>query len=403
MTITFETYASEVWKILIELSPWLLFGFLIAGVIDFVFPAHRIKKWLGHNTSSSVWVAALMGIPLPLCSCGVVPAALALRRRGASKGATISFLVTTPQSGVDSIMATWGLMGWPFAVLRTFFTLVTGILAGLSVTLFCNEQNPSTIKEETSVEDQQSSIIIRFLKPGWNILESIYTSLAVGILLAAIVSLIPLDYLISKEIASGFMGIVILAFVGLPLYVCATASIPLALAFHHQGGFSLGAIFVFLLVGPATNVATALIVKKEIGTRSFLTYLSSIFTVGVAAGYTINHIQLILPELVKSPVGHSHDNIIHTISAYFLSALLVFLFAKKFLFRFKSKATDNANLLEVKGMTCEHCRSSVVQAIETVPGISNVQVDLNKGIASFDGEKLDQVKEAILKAGFSTP
>jgi uncharacterized membrane protein YraQ (UPF0718 family)/copper chaperone CopZ len=399
-----EKYPSAVWEIFLELSPWLIFGLLIAGLIDFVLPGYRIKKWLGKNNSSSVWLAALVGMPLPLCSCGVVPAALALRRRGASRGATVSFLISTPQSGVDSIAATWGLMGWPFAVLRTIFTLVTAIIAGLSVNIFCkSESDDNTSEEEETNRAPTGSFIKRLVLPGWQILESIYKSLIIGILLAAMVSFLPIEEWVPLEVARGFFGLLILALIGIPLYICATASIPLALAFMHHGGFSLGAVFVFLLVGPATNMATALIVKKEIGGRAFITYLLSIFFVGLGAGTLINLMQL---EIPKKMAEHEHGTAwdkVNEVAAILLVSALSYLLLRRLFFRRKEIMVEDSFEIKVNGMTCAHCRRSVTEAIEALPETTHVFVDLEKGSASVKGGSLLEIKEAINKAGFEAP
>jgi copper chaperone CopZ/ABC-type transport system involved in multi-copper enzyme maturation permease subunit len=313
-----------------------------------------------------------------------------------------SFLISTPQSGVDSIAATWGMMGWPFAVLRTFFTLVTAIIAGLSVNLFCKEEESEKNSDNTAtVSAPQGSLLKRFFLPGWQIMESIYTSLIIGILLAAIVGFLPIHEWVSLEVAGGFYGLLILALLGIPLYICATASIPLALAFMHQG-FSWGAVFVFLLVGPATNMATALIVKKEIGGRAFVTYLFSIFFVGLAAGALINFIQLDLP---KNTPGHQHLPLggLHEIAAYLMSATVIFLFLRRFFFKKKEVRIENSFEIKVEGMTCAHCQRSVTEAIEALPETTHVFVDLEKGYASVKGASLEDVKAAVNKAGFRAP
>lgn len=390
------SYPAAVVDVLVDLAPWLLLGLVLAGVIEWVLPASKVLSWLGAGRRFAVLRAALLGVPLPLCSCGVVPVALALRRRGAGRAATVSFLVTTPQSGADSIAATWGLMGAPFAIARSVLTFVTGLAAGWAVQWVDPEPQSASLKIDA--EEKTEGLLRRVFSPGWSILVSIHGSLILGILLAAAVSVAVPDGAVTGALA-GMAGLLVMVALALPLYVCATASIPLAMQFVDKG-FSPGAAFVFLLVGPATNFATALIVRREIGGRAMAAYLSAITFFGLGAGLAIDALKIPLAGAMTSH-RHASGGTLEALSASLLAGGLVFLWLNHLFSQREDLMSEH--VLTVEGMTCDHCRRTVEKAVGSVPGADNISVDLSSGQVGFDGADPEPVKRAIRDAGFDTP
>ncbi|MDE5959958.1 MAG: permease, partial [Muribaculaceae bacterium] len=120
-------FLATFWAMLCEMAPYLLLGFLFAGMLHAFLPASFYNRHLGRPGFWSVAKAAMFGVPLPLCSCGVIPTAMSMRRQGASRAATVSFLISTPQTGVDSILATGSLLGWPLALIRPIAAFATAL------------------------------------------------------------------------------------------------------------------------------------------------------------------------------------------------------------------------------------------------------------------------------------
>jgi hypothetical protein len=295
------------WGILNESSPYLLLGFIIAGLLKAFIPDSLIKKQLGGKGPGSVIKAALFGIPIPLCSCGVIPAAIGLRKQGASKGATTSFLISTPETGVDSIAITYALLGPVYAIFRPVAAFFSAVVAGLLENLFdkddveapvvaeavpkaccsscgCAAQELHTNTKATPVfERVRESIKYAF----GDLLADIGMWLLIGIVLAAIITYAVPDDFFSGFLSNNFVSYLIMLAVGIPLYICATASTPLAAALILKG-VSPGAALIFLLAGPATNMATITVVGKTMGRKSLIIYLSSIAATSLVSGYILD-------------------------------------------------------------------------------------------------------------------
>src|SRR6056297_3622133 len=154
MLIYIEEYFSELWFLVLEMAPWLLLGLIFAGILKVYFPQRHIDKYLGKSNFRSAFNASMLGIPMPLCSCGVIPTGISFYRNGASKGASNSFLISTPQTGVDSILATYSMLGWPFAVLRPVVAFVTGIAGGLFTNFFVKREKKgsSPVSRDISID-----------------------------------------------------------------------------------------------------------------------------------------------------------------------------------------------------------------------------------------------------------
>ena len=307
-----------------EMAPYLIFGFAIAGLLHVLIRKEQVQRLLGKPGLGAVFKACLIGVPMPLCSCSVIPVAAALHKSGASRGATAAFLSSTPQTGVDSMLATYSLMGGLFATVRVVVAFVSGIVTGFLIELFCNNRvednappsspasslsptltpNPqSTPSKITSmsmiktpqvsalkpqVSSPQPSRLSTALRYGFiNLPADLAVALLVGLALAGLITtLLPPD-LISGPISTGPLAFLLATVISLPLYICATASIPMAYALM-AAGLSPGAALIFLIAGPATNTATVISLWKMLGHKATLIYLGSLIVIAWIAGWLLN-------------------------------------------------------------------------------------------------------------------
>lgn len=293
-------WLSAFWQISLEAAPFLVVGFTIAALLLRYVPARFIVRMLGTGKIRATATAAAVGIPLPLCSCSVIPTALALRKKGASKGATLAFLISTPETGVDSILITYGLLGPILAVVRPVAAAVSALGAGLALEVFSPSESPgpqmqsaeglpkppndaaSCCHAETIdlPEEKPRSLTQSFLM----VFDDVASWLLIGLILSAIVAVsIPDDWMPSGFI-DGWGSYAAAIAIGIPMYVCASASTPLAAVLMAKGMLSAGSALVFLLVGPATNLGTIGIVGKILGKRAVVVYLSMIAGVALLFG-----------------------------------------------------------------------------------------------------------------------
>ena len=403
-----EIFILELWGLTKDMSPYLLLGFLIAGVLSVVISPASVQKNLGGKGLFPIVKASLFGIPLPLCSCGVIPVATSLYKHGANRSATTSFLISTPQTGVDSILVTYSLLGPIFAIFRPIAALLAGIVGGLAVELADNGSE-SNIKPAKDADNGDKSIFRRIYEYGFiSLPQDIGKPLILGIVVAAMISLVIPDDFFASYLGTGFMGLIIIMFAGIPIYVCATASVPIALALMNIG-LSPGAAFVFLMTGPATNAATISTVWKILGKKTAFIYLAAVSGCSLVAGLVIN--------LFSSEIGlhiHSHDHWMMptwlqiTSSVLLLSILVNSLLRLYFPTMFKRKnaieSREAGLVFSVSGMTCNHCVNSVTNAISEIKNVSNVDVELNSGEAKISGRniKIEDVVDAITSSGYST-
>lgn len=313
LVVTYLTgIARETWLILNDSAPWVLFGFSIASLLKAFLPAQLVASQFGGKGLGSIIKAALFGIPLPLCSCGVVPAAISLRRQGASRGATTAFLISTPETGVDSIAISWALLDPLMTVFRPVAALFTAIIAGfiesrtIDNTLALPEEKPRVVgaccpscaekahHEADPEEEEKKSAWVR-LKEGFGysfgeLFSDIGRWLLGGILIAGVIAFaVPDDVLSGTVFGRGIIPMLIMLVVGLPLYVCATSSTPIAAALVMKG-LSPGAALVFLLSGPASNAGTIMVVAKFLGRKSAFIYVVTIAVVSLIMGGILDYI-----------------------------------------------------------------------------------------------------------------
>lgn len=314
----------EVVYLITGMSPYLLLGFLLAGLMHAFVPGKFYTKYLSRKSFRSVLNAALLGIPLPLCSCGVIPTAMSLRKEGASKGAVVSFLIATPQTGVDSIIATFSLMGLPFAIVRPIAALFTAIFGGVIVDkaepekkCCCHSEEKNTEEhsccchshkeeaehvchchsEEKKAEDGCHSHKSFFTKikealtyAYVDMMEDIGKWLVIGLVVAAAITvLVPTEYFAVFQ-GNTLASMLLVLCIAMPMYLCATGSIPIAVALMMKG-LTPGAALVMLMAGPACNFASMLLIRRSLGLRTMLVYILSIVLGAVAFGYLIDMLQ----------------------------------------------------------------------------------------------------------------
>lgn len=363
-------------KLLLELPPWLLLGLLLAGVIHVFISRHAILRWLRKDNLASVSTSAAMGIPLPLCSCSVVPVVAEMRHKGASRSACMSFLITTPETGVDSILITNALFGWVAAIVRPFVSFVTAVVAGVSsVGLLkkepsqesiakpqsscqveddcCDEEKhdflvpaeqdchvsisqlgnatvntfaqikekisswrrpepamtaPSTGEIESSPRLTLGRIAKHVFRYGFvDIADDILTAMLIGIILGAVITFAVPEGIMDSSYAT-WLQYPAMLLMGVPLYICASASTPIAAAWVLKG-VSPGAALIFLMTGPATNTTTIAMILKQFGARFATIYVSSVVLVTTLFGIALDVLIFLTGFEIFAVAGHEHEDI----------------------------------------------------------------------------------------------
>ena len=324
-----------------ESAPFLLLGMFIAGMINHWIPRVWVEKTLGSK--SSILTAALIGAPLPLCSCSVIPVAIGIRRSGASKASTASFLVATPETGVDSIGITYALMGPIMAIARPIAAIVSAIVAGLLVLWFGRQDNalePEPQDKTTSscchkTSAAPSSMIEKtkavFVFGYGQLLRDFMLWFLIGIFFAALVTtLVPVGFL--NQYAQGIWAMLVVVLISIPMYVCATASTPIAVGLL-LSGITPGAALVFMLTGPATNIATLMLIKNELGKRELGLYLLAIISSALISGIILDMLFKQFDWQMQLSHGEHSDmiGILYQGSALVLAGLIVYQLQKMLL------------------------------------------------------------------------
>ncbi|MBW6457960.1 MAG: permease [FCB group bacterium] len=399
------------------MAPYLLLGFLIAGILKYSFRPGRLKYYLGGANFRSVFYASLLGVPMPLCSCGVIPTGIGLYRSGASKGAAQSFLISTPQTGVDSILVTYSLLGLPFAIIRPIAAFLTGIFGGL-VTNKVEGEKPHEYANGNGEEDipRGWKKIPAILKYAFvDFMADIAKWLAIGILIAALMALIIPDDFFLQYLSNPYLSMLVMLVASIPLYVCATSSVPIA-AVLIMKGLSPGAALVFLMAGPATNAATISVIGNTLGKKSLFVYLTTIIIGSFAGGIILDNFMPASWFRVMIGGGH-HQHLLPGWlmigSAVILSALILYSLINKMIMKFGGKNLPAAScempdkgpekelLVHIKGMTCSHCVANVEKSLSSLDGVIKVVVDLTEGSARVSGQvETKQITETIKQLGY---
>ncbi|SDF10606.1 hypothetical protein SAMN05216518_10338 [Bacteroidales bacterium KHT7] len=425
----------EIIHLINEMSPYLLLGFLLAGLMHSFIPGWYYTKFLAKKSFKSVINAALFGIPLPLCSCGVIPTAMSLRKEGASKGAVASFLIATPQTGVDSIIATFSLMGLPFAIVRPIAALLTAVFGGAMVntTDDCKEKPVETSgkhndhKHEGFIDKLREALEYAYIE----MMEDIGKWLVIGLVIAGLITVFVPAEMFAIFNGNTLASMLLVLCIALPMYLCATGSIPIAVALMMKG-LTPGAALVLLMAGPACNFASMLVIRKVLGVRTLITYLASIIVGSIAFGYMIDYLQyngivdflehltyqqacctegdgwfewactilmilmlinaIVLPKLGlrKAHHCHCHDGHHHDEDSCSCGCE-------------SDECHSEQNVVKyiVEGMNCNHCRMNAEKALQQVEGVESATVDLASKEAVVKGSATEeQLKQAIEAIGF---
>ena len=405
----------EIWSLCLQMSPFLLMGMFVSGLISIYVDSRLILKHIGSKNFLSILKSTVLGIPVPLCSCGVIPVAATLRDSGASKGSTVSFLVSTPQTGVDSIFLTYGMLGPVFALFRPLAAFVSGIFSGMVINSFDDDTHHHLPDPDDAPNDKKplierlySGLSYGFLTLPSDIVVPLFQGLIVA---AAIAIIIPPDFIAENFSSHSYIMLFMMLAVSLPIYVCATASIPIAVALMAKG-VTAGAVFVFLMAGPATNASSIAVVKNILGRKTMVHYLFLISSTAIVFGFILDSfITIGLPAVSSSSHIHADDSYI----SLFFTILFVLILLNAYIYKRKGempKTDESENVIDssqnrlsirVDGMTCSHCKESVESAVYSCSGVESASVDLLKGLVFVIGSELDEgaIKDKIKSRGFS--
>ena len=402
----------EIINLVNSMAPFLLLGFLLAGIMHAFIPGKLYQKHFGQPTFKSVIYSTLLAIPLPLCSCGVIPTAMSLRREGASRGSVISFLIATPQTGIDSILATYSMMGLPFAIVRPIAALVTALFGGQLANVIehhgglKNEKTPkpagvsNETDEETKSFIQKIGIALRYAYV--DMMEDIGKWLAVGLIIAGLITVYVPNEFFQQFAGNTPLSILIVLLFAIPMYLCATGSIPIAIALMMKG-LTPGAALVLLMAGPAVNVASMLVIQRVMGTRTLMIYISSIVGGAILFAFGVDYLFpkgfFTDPLVANSVCAHGTVATFQWICTGVLTLLLLNALIRRYFVSNKScscQISKNsaqscafngpAQVMFIEGMKCNHCKANAEKALQGVEGVKQVDIDLTAGTATVQGQ-----------------
>lgn len=407
-----QGFSTSLLNVVCEMAPYLLLGFLIAGVLHVFVPQRFYANYLSRSNKLSVVWAALLGVPLPLCSCGVIPTAIGLRNEKASKGAIASFLIATPQTGIDSILATFSLMGLGFAIIRPVAALVTGICGGLLVNWLVREDDAKD-ESAASCQVERGNRLWRVLKYAYyDMLRDIGLRLLVGLVVAALIQVAVPDEFFLQFGSQPLLQMLVILVIAVPMYICSTGSIPVATALMMKG-LSPGAALVMLMAGPAVNLASILVVNKAMGRRFTSVYLMTIVGFAVLFGLLLNAAGSSLFALHSSLVAPHGDCCMSTsaqpspfklVCATVLTLLIIFALMMKLFSKFTAKKPldPDVTVYRVEDMHCSHCEAAVVRAVEEVAGVEKAKASASANTLTVKGSATEEaVRAAVEGIGYT--
>ena len=404
-------------NILNEMSPYILLGFLIAGILHVFVNEQTLTRHLSGKGWKPVLKAAAIGVPLPLCSCGVLPTAVSLRRQGASPGATTSFLIATPQTGVDSIAATYSLLGLAFALIRPIAALTGAVFGGMAVGRFVPEDASKAEKSAVSgccVSSERPMAFHKKLamsvKYGFvDMIDNMGKWLVIGLVIATLITVFVPDSFFVGFREYPLIAMIVVVLIAVPMYICATGSIPIAMSLMLKG-LTPGVAFVLLMAGPAANFASIVILNRTMGKKATFIYVASVVATAILFGLVIDYLLpagwFSLHAMTSAHCHHLHLGWFETTCSVLLALLVIFSAIKLTVIKNKRnkntiKAENMDNTFQITGMNCMHCRASVEKAIMGVEGVEKVDVDLSTGTAQVEGNfDSEKVIEAVKLAGF---
>ncbi|MBN2509767.1 MAG: permease, partial [Spirochaetales bacterium] len=411
-----NTFRGELVTLFLDMAPYIMLGTTIAGILHVAIRKSFVARHAGSGNWLSVVKASLFGVPLPLCSCGVIPTATYLKNAGASKPAVVSFLISTPQTGIDSMIATYGLMGPFMAVFRPITAFIAGITGG-TIAHFSEKSGKTpgtpreihTGKDEPSVQGFFPKLRNMAAYAYFEFIDDIAVNFVIGLAAAALISMaIPDDYFAGRAISQGLPGMLLMVLIGIPMYICSTSSIPIALALMMKG-FSPGAAFVFLMAGPATNAASLSVITKVLGKKQTLLFIGSIIVTSLSGGLILDGIiSLTGYNLMADIPAHAHGG--ETVFSWFMTGvslvflgLLIFVLIRRVVKRTAHRHTAEERpvtaagitVLNISGMSCRSCAATAQDAISRVDGITDAEVNIETGQARIKG---DFDKKAVIHA-----
>ncbi len=423
------------WAMLVEMAPYLLLGFTVAGLLSVLISPRWVERHLGDRGFGQVFKASLFGVPLPLCSCGVIPVGASLRQHGAGKGATTAFLLSTPQTGVDSIAVTYALLGPFLAVVRPVAALLTGFLGGSLVYALDRNDDEQPVEEtpaatcssssdccEEADEPRKKTLFDGLTYGLVTLPRDIGRALIIGILLSGVISALIEPRALEAYLGGGIWPMLVAMAVGIPLYVCATASTPIALSLIHAG-LSPGAALVFLITGPATNGATITTLWRVLGRRSVLIFLVTVAIGALATGIAVDAMvasevvgpSAMVPAAISGAQVHDHHGDVGGFGLWFgrgCAILLILLLVNALWpqpqpmgrgdLEMKKHTDVDTMVLAVAGMRCNGCVDSVTRALNEFAGVEHATVDLAAGRVSVRGTGFDRsmLADKIRALGF---
>ena len=366
-------------NVVCEMAPYLLLGFLIAGILHVFVPQKFYSNYLSRSNKFSVLWAALLGVPLPLCSCGVIPTAIGLKNEKASKGAIASFLIATPQTGIDSILATFSLMGLGFAIVRPVAALITGVCGGLLVNRLVREDDVSEAAASTC-QVERGSRIWRVLKYAfYDMIRDIGLRLVIGLVVAALIQVVVPDEFFLSFGSQPLLQMLVILLIAIPMYICSTGSIPVAAALLMKG-LTPGFTSVYLLTIVGFSILFGLLLNAS-GLELFTAASQGACCTDVAA----------MPSPFK------------LLCASVLTLLIIHALSMKLFSRFTKKTVaPDAVVYRVEDMHCSHCEAAVVRAVENVPGIDSAKASASANTLTIKGSASEEaVRAAVEGIGYT--
>ena len=399
-------FLQNCWATLEQLAPWLWFGMLLSGLMHILLPKDFIRR--RFQGTRGVVKAVAFGIPLPLCSCGVVPAGIGLKNDGASNGAALGFLISTPQTGVDSVLVSVSFFGWPFAIFKMVSAFILGILGGLwadrlSLATTSNGDSPDCCSSHSNSGNTKRNLAVLAWNHSIEILRSIWIWLVVGIIVSSLITqYVPNTWLASIGAAGLIPAMLLALLVSAPLYVCATASLPIAAALISQG-LPPAAALVFLMAGPATNLTTMGAIYGRFGWRFLAIYLTTIILGSMLAAFAFDWMFPVEALVHDNYHGHHHQNWFSTLCSAGLIGLFAYFIAEPYFIG--NQANSNMGTprnFQVRGMKCGSCVAKVTKSILSVDGINSVEIDLDAGRATLTGDfESDEIASVLNSIGYS--
>jgi len=385
------SFLTEAWQLHAHMSFWLLMGFLFSALLGILVPASFITRHLAGSGWGAIWKASLLGVPLPLCSCSVIPTGLGLLKRGASRAATMSFLTSTPQTGVESFMLAGGTLGWPFALTKALSAFLMGILVG-GLSPKQAESNETAFNSPEAPKSWQEMFAFGFIE----LPRTLFKPYAIGILASAIMIHWLDPRLVADYVGHGWGESISILLLSVPLYLCATASIPLGVAMLHQG-ISLGGVAIFLVAGPATNLISLLMIAKTLGRRSAIVYLSVIVMGSMLLSFLINHL-LDQPQILAQHL-HQHESLtwFDQICAIALMLLYVARYIPKFWTTESRVLPEGQVEMSLSGLTCGGCMAKLQTAFDKAE-IKTYALTLDS--VQVNEAQLEHAKTIVEASGF---